>query len=68
MFIPVRDKKSGGREVLVNMDFVSTVLVSNEGLAVLLFVSHKPDLYETLTPYEEVKEKLLDWQERVRTT
>ena len=58
MFIPVRDKKSGGREVLVNMDLVSTVLVSNEGFAVLLFGAKETELYETLTPYEEVKKML----------
>lgn len=44
------------------MDFVSTVLVSIEGFAVLLFVCPEPDLYETLTPYEEVKKMLLDGQ------
>ena len=49
------------------MDFVSTVLASNEGFATFLFGVKEIELYDTLTPYEEVKKMLLDGQgEKIR--
>lgn len=64
MFMTLHTKEEMAAEILVNMDHILTVFSDEDGFAVLTSTKFSRKIVETSDPYEEVKKKLLDWQER----